>query len=322
LPFYGDFEITVPSLVATVDRLWREGITHVELATPGPMGLVGLIAARLLRLPVTASYHTDLAELVQLLVGDAKLSALVRGYLGLFYRNVDRTFVFSEASRSKLVAMGVPAGKVADIAVAVDPQDFSPARSSPTVFSELGLRVGNRPVVLSVGRLSVEKNVPSIIDAVEALQQRPSPPLLVVVGDGPVLSELRQCCRDKKFVAFVGVQEGRILRALYASARVFVFASRVDTLGLVNLEALASGVPVLVPVDSAISTSLLDGHNALFFDAQGDGLMKALGTLLDDPDYAAGLAGNGRQHMLTRWKEARFDAVWQTMVGATSNSAA
>ena len=62
LPFYPGFDITVPSLPATLQRLWQEGITHVEVSTPGPMGLVGLAAARLLRLPVTASYHTDLPE--------------------------------------------------------------------------------------------------------------------------------------------------------------------------------------------------------------------------------------------------------------------
>ena len=319
LPLYADFEITVPSLAATVDRLWQDGFTHVEIATPGPMGLVGLTAARLLSLPVTASYHTDLADLIHALTGDSKLTEVARLYLGWFYRRVDRVFVFSAAARDKLLGMGVPIGKIEKMPVAVDPQDFSPQRSSPTVFFDLELDIGDRPVVLSVGRLSVEKNVHSIIEAVEHLQGRRPAPFLVVVGDGPVLAELELSCRDKNFVAFVGFQEGSVLRELYASADAFVFASQVDTLGLVNLEALSSGVPVLVPMGSAITESLRDGHNASFFSRKPDGLKEALSALLDNPAYAARLAGNGRQHMLARWQEAPFASVWQAMVRVRSS---
>ena len=56
-----------------------------------------------------------------------------------------------------------------------------------------------------------------------------------------------------EFVRFVGLQKGDTLKRLYASARMFVFASRVDTLGLVNMEAMSSGVPVLVPSDACIA---------------------------------------------------------------------
>ena len=317
IPLYPDFEICVPSLAATVDRLWREGITHVEVATPGPMGLVGLAAARILQLPVTATYHTDFSGLIELVVDDPKLLDVSRAYLGWFYRAVDRTFVFSDTSRDKLLQLRVPAEKIDGIAMAVDPTDFSPARTSRSIFSELGVDVGDRPVILSVGRLSLEKNVASIVDAVRGLQGRQPAPLLIVVGDGPAAAALKRSCRDENFVAFVGFQTGRALRELYASASAFVFASQIDSLGLVNLEALASGVPVLVPQGSAITETLCDGHDALFFGAGPDGLKRALGALLDDPALAADLATNGRQRMLSRWEEVQFDAVWQTMAGTT-----
>jgi len=163
----------------------------------------------------------------------------------------------------------------------------------------------------------LEKNVASIVDAVRGLQGRQPAPLLIVVGDGPAAAALKRSCRDENFVAFVGFQTGRALRELYASASAFVFASQIDSLGLVNLEALASGVPVLVPQGSAITETLCDGHDALFFGAGPDGLKRALGALLDDPALAADLATNGRQRMLSRWEEVQFDAVWQTMAGTT-----
>ena len=90
----------VPSLAATIDRLWRERITHVELATPGPMGLVGLAAARLLRLPVTATYHTDLPDLVESLTGEREAAGLARAYVRWFYGAVDHVLAMSPASHS------------------------------------------------------------------------------------------------------------------------------------------------------------------------------------------------------------------------------
>ena len=322
LPLYPGFELVVPSLPGTVDRLWREGITHVELATPGPMGLAGLAAAKLLRLPVTASFHTDLHGLALALTGDSAIADLTRAYLRWFYCSVDRVFAFSAASRDTLLGMGVPAERIELMPVAVDPDDFAPSNASADTFSALGLNVGNRPVVLTVGRLSQEKNLGAIIDAVERLQHRSPAPFLVVAGDGPARQEMECACRGKGFVAFVGFRDGLVLRQLYASARAFVFASTVDTLGLVNLEALASGVPVLVPRDSAIADFLQDGDNAVFFNRDASDLGNALSNLLDDPVRAARLSARGRQHTLDRWQTAQFDELWRTMVEGSATECA
>jgi glycosyltransferase involved in cell wall biosynthesis len=322
ISLYPGFEIVVPSLPGTVDRLWREGITHVELATPGPMGLAGLAAARLLRLPVTASFHTDLCGLAVALTGESTVADLTRAYLRWFYCSVDRVLAFSNSSRDKLLEMGVPSAKIELMPVAVDPDDFAPGNACASTFPDLGLKVGNRPVVLTVGRLSPEKNLGVIIDAMERLQHRTPAPFLVVAGDGPAREEIERSCRGKSFVAFVGFQEGTVLRRLYASARAFVFASKVDTLGLVNLEALASGVPVLVPGDSAIAGFLHDGGNALFFDPSAGELSEALSDLLDDPVRAARLAAGGRRFTLDRWQTAQFDAQWRTMVDGSATECA
>jgi len=91
-----------------------------------------------------------------------------------------------------------------------------------------------RPIFLSVGRVAVEKNFGAFLGL-------DLPGSKVVVGDGPLLDELR---RRHPEARFLGKREGRDLAQLYASADVFVFPSRTDTFGLVLLEALASGLPV------------------------------------------------------------------------------
>jgi glycosyltransferase involved in cell wall biosynthesis len=314
IPVYQGFELVVPSLSSVVDGLWRRGVTHVELATPGPMGVAGLAAARLLRLPVTASYHTELPDLVQALTREPKAADLVRDYLGWFYRSVDRVFAFSEQSRGKLLAMGVPAERTELVLAAVDPATFGPERATPTAFNELGVAQGERPIILSVGRLSAEKNLPLVLEAVARLQSGPNPPQLVIVGDGPDRGDLEDAWGAKPFVTFAGYQEGEALGRLYASADVFVFASTLDTLGLVNLEAMASGLPILVPSGSAIAEQLVDGKTALFYQPETEALAGALARILATPAQAARLGANGRQEAVRRWAAAGFAPIWRRMV--------
>ena len=91
-----------------------------------------------------------------------------------------------------------------------------------------------RPILLNVGRVAVEKNLEAFLDAEVAGTK-------VVVGDGPALAELRARFPEARFL---GAMHGAELASAYAAADVFVFPSRTDTFGLVNIEALASGLPV------------------------------------------------------------------------------
>jgi hypothetical protein len=235
-----------------------------------------------------------------------------RTYLAWFYAHVDRVFAFSSGSRDALVDMGVNASKLSVMPVAIDPEDFSPVHCGAGVFDDLNLDVGDRPVILSVGRISEEKNIPIVVDAVERLQARAPRPLLVIAGDGPERADLEHMYRDKEFVRFVGLQRGDTLKKLYASARMFVFASRVDTLGLVNMEAMSSGVPVLVPSDAFIAEFVTDGLSAECYEFGPVGLSKAIARILDDPLHAQLLSTNGRRAMIQRWNEVPFSRIWKS----------
>jgi glycosyltransferase involved in cell wall biosynthesis len=91
-----------------------------------------------------------------------------------------------------------------------------------------------RPIFISVGRIAVEKNL-------EAFLALNLPGSKVVIGDGPQEAELKGRFPD---VHFLGLKEGRILASYLAGADVFVFPSQTDTFGIVQLEALACGLPV------------------------------------------------------------------------------
>ena len=108
----------------------------------------------------------------------------------------------------------------------VDTDLFAPERLVPLDLP--------RPIFLTAGRVAVEKNL-------EAFLSLDLPGTKVVVGDGPQEAELRGRFPDAKFL---GLRQGAELAGLIAAADVFVFPSRTDTFGVVQLEALACGVPV------------------------------------------------------------------------------
>lgn len=313
---YAGMELHVPSPLGTIEWLWRHDVTHVELATPGPMGIMGLFAARLLRLPVTASYHTEVPELLRHLSESAILHKGASALVGWFYRSVDRVFVFSDSSRQRLVELGVPGAKIQHVPVAIDPHEFSPIHASPDVFRSFGVATRNERIVLTVGRLSREKNVPLIIEAVGRLQNLPNPPTLVVVGDGPERETLEAMCASRPYVVFVGLQQGQVLKRLYATASAFAFASRIDTLGLAPMEAMASGVPVIVPSDAAIAELVEHGISGHHYEFGLDGLVSAIAAVLESPSRRAMLAYNARQAMVDRWDQARRTDVWRAMAGS------
>jgi glycosyltransferase involved in cell wall biosynthesis len=91
-----------------------------------------------------------------------------------------------------------------------------------------------------------------------------------------------------------------------------VFASRVDTLGLVNMEAMASGVPVLVPADACIAEFVTHGLSAECYEFGASGLAAALTRVLNDPSRAAALGEGGRQAMIERWQQSPFSQIWKS----------
>ena len=199
--------------------------THIHIATEGPLG----VAARRWCLRrgwrFTTAYHTNFPEYAAL---RTRLPAsLFWRYIRWFHRPSARVLASTRSVRDTLAKQGV--GRTAHWGRGVDLDLFSPR--DETFASYEGLA---RPIQLFVGRVAVEKNIEAFLGTSQGGTK-------VVVGDGPLKSELERRYPDVKFLAAL---HGRALANAYAAAEVFVFPSRTDTFGLVIVEALASGVPV------------------------------------------------------------------------------
>ena len=137
-------------------------------------------------------------------------------------------------------------------------------------------------VLLYVGRLAVEKNIGVVIHSYRGLKLRHPDIRLVLVGDGPMRTELQQKHPD---ILFAGFRVGQDLAQHYASADMFLFASKTETFGNVTIEAMASGLAVVAFRHAAAGELIQSGENGMLVDPANDaGFEAAAHTLLNAPE--------------------------------------
>jgi len=295
LPFYPDMTWSVPELPALAAHLARSA-DLVQLATPGPMGIAGLIAGRMLGLPVIAQYHTEVAEYAGRMTGLPMVRDLVGPIVGWFYRQPELCLAPSEAVVQRLLSFGVPAERVCRIQRGVDLELFQPARRDRDLLARLGVR-GGGPVALYVGRLSKEKNLDALHRAWAQVHAARPDAHLLVVGEGPLAG-----AAGAPGAISVGPLFGAELAAVFASADVFAFPSETETFGNVVVEAAASGLPAVVASAGASHEHVVDGETGLVIDgADPRELARAILALLDDPARRQAMGRAARAHA------ARYD---------------
>lgn len=303
LPPYPDIRLAFPMYgrVARAVRRFRPDLVHC--ATEFVIGRMGQIAAARAGIPSVSSYHTDFGRYAEA-YGAPWMRGAVSAYLRRFHLRSRRVYTPSVPAREELLFLGPR-----DVEVwgrGVDCEQFHPGRRSAALRESLG--VGDGLALLHVGRLAAEKNVHIIVEAFRAARRRLARPCkLVIAGTGPREAALRQAAGDD--VIFLGhLDRARVLPELYASSDAFLFASETETLGLVVLEAMASGLPVIATPAGGVADNLADGENGLGFPG-GDvaGLARALTVLVGDVSLRRRLSQGARRTAERRSWESELD---------------
>jgi glycosyltransferase involved in cell wall biosynthesis len=277
----------------------------VHVLNPVLIGAAGAVGARALGVPLIASHHTDLVRYAR----DYRLGWIVpalrahqRRLHGLAQVNLaTSTTGQGQLHANRISNVGLwPAG--------VDQTVYRPAESRQP-------DARRRPTALYVGRIAAEKE----LHRLAPLAAPDSPYQLTMVGDGPARATLQERYADR--VTFTGALSGAELARAYREADVFVFPSTTETLGLVLLEALSSGLPV-VAFDSPASRDLLrDCPAARLVSAdRHDQLIPAMAELLDSRP-ADDLRREARDHVANRtWDDATLALLdhYQTAIRAAA----
>ncbi|MGA3170272.1 MAG: glycosyltransferase [Chthoniobacteraceae bacterium] len=242
LPEYELQKLSFPPILEIVDYVQRKKFSEVIISTPGPVGLVALMAAKTLGLRTSGIYHTDFPQYVRILTDDRSLETLTWTYMHWFYSQMDILYVNSEYYRQRWIERGIPAEKLKILPRGLDTTLFHPGKRDGALREKFGARNGEA-VLLYVGRISKEKDLDVLAAAYRKLHERHPGARLVFVGDGPYMKELRDALPG---AIFTGYLSGADLAGAFASADIFVFPSTTDTFGNVVLEAMASGLPAVV----------------------------------------------------------------------------
>jgi glycosyltransferase involved in cell wall biosynthesis len=314
IPLYPEVRLARPraaDLGGLIDR-FRPDLVHCE--TEFGVGRAGRAAAQRAGVPVVSSYHTDFARYTEA-YGAHWLKGIVSRYIARFHRTSRRVYTPSSASREDLLRLGLT-----DVEVwgrGVDTELFHPGRRAEAIRVALGM--GSRYTFLYVGRLAFEKRADQVIDAFRlACEMLPRGMIhLVIAGTGPREAVLRAAVPPG--VSFLGLLDRRSrLPDLYANCDAFVFASVTETLGLVVLEAMASGLPVIAVPEGGVRDHLRDGRNGLAC-REGDvqGMALAMVRIATEWGLSKRLARGARQSVekLSWDKEiARLDRSYREVI--------
>lgn len=292
-------------------RRFRPDIVHV--VAPAWMGGSAILLARMLRLPVICSYHTDMIAYAHF-YGLTRWVWLISFLLRFVYNRARVTLVTSEHARGRVSELGIRR-------TAMWPRGIDDAFFSAPALHESSTEdaVPATPTIraLYAGRLAEEKNLASLA----TMAGHPGI-ALTLAGDGPHRGMLEQTLPTS--TSFVGMIDGDELRHLYAQSDVFVFPSLTDTLGLVLLEALACGLPVVAATSPAAQEVLKDCRAARLYDpADPHGPARAVLDLLGSGTRAELAAAARAQVAGISWASATdaLEDAYAAVVAASSRTA-
>jgi glycosyltransferase involved in cell wall biosynthesis len=297
LPLYPELKLALPRpMVAEALDAFAPDLVHV--VNPAVLGLGGIWLAKTKGYPLVASYHTHLPKYLEH-YGLGMLEPLLWELLKAAHNQASLNLCTSTAMVAELRDKGIQ--HTALWQRGVDTDLFRPELRSDVMRQRLlNGRSDSGQLLLYIGRLSAEKQIERIRPVLDAMPEA----RLALVGDGPYRQQLETLFAGSA-AHFVGYLAGNELASAYASADAFLFPSSTETLGLVLLEAMAAGCPVVGANRGGIPDIVTDGENGCLYEPDGpDGgagsLAAATLRLLGDPAQREQLRRNARQEA-ERW---------------------
>ncbi len=297
LPLYPELKLALPRpMVSDALDAFNPDLVHV--VNPAVLGLGGIWGAKQKGYPLVASYHTHLPKYLEH-YGLGMLEPVLWELLKMAHNQAQLNLCTSTAMVAELSEKGIQ--HTALWQRGVDTELFRPELRSQSMRERLlGGRSDTGQLLLYIGRLSAEKQIERIRPVLDAMPNA----RLALVGDGPYRQQLETLFAGSA-ANFVGYLAGEELASAYASADAFLFPSSTETLGLVLLEAMAAGCPVVGANRGGIPDIVSDGVNGCLYEPDGvDGgagsLAAATQRLLGDPGEREQLRRNAREEA-ERW---------------------
>ncbi|MBI9098024.1 MAG: glycosyltransferase [Spirochaetaceae bacterium] len=263
-------------------------IIHIQ--TEFNMGRIAIKYAIENNIPLIATAHTvwrEYAFYIPILPGFFR-NSFVSYYYRKFYMNIDNIVVPSKAMKLYIETY-VQNKNISIIPTGICPEEFSGIRKrGKVVESYLGMthsELADKDILLYVGRVSIEKNIPFLIDVMKEVLPHKPDLLFIIVGDGPFRETLKQIVQDENLeqsVKFTGYIGREYIRYMYSIAKIFVFASKTESQGLSVLESMICGTPVVSIGVMGILDTMKDNKGGFMVEDDVDLFAGKIVELLND----------------------------------------
>jgi len=296
-PLYRELRLALPRSSMRQQLLdFQPDLIH--LFEPVLLGIGGIYYSEELKVPLVISYHTNLPAYLRYYKLGA-IEKLTWALMRVRHGRADLNLCTSTPMIDDLHRHGI--SHLALWERAVDAHRFRPDAGSDAMRSRLSGGVPDEPLLLYVGRLSAEKDVGRLKELFSAIPGM----RLAIVGDGPLRHELERHFEGTATV-FTGYLHGEELAAAYASADLFVLPSKTETLGLVLLEAMASGCPVVACRAGGVPDAIRDGETGFLFEPDDESsLGKTVHKALENNELLELIRVNARHDVeLHSWGQA------------------
>ncbi|MDP3972510.1 MAG: glycosyltransferase family 4 protein [Candidatus Nanopelagicales bacterium] len=298
---------TPATLRRALDIATAEGCDRVLFGATAPLGLLG-----------TALRKHGMQRLVGITHGHEAAWGITPGTRGLLRRigdSLDTITYLGEYTRSRIAGALSPgaADRMRRLVPGVDAGEFTPDRCDAGLELRERLGLADRQVIVCVSRLMPRKGQDSLIAALPRIRRRVPEAALLLVGGGPYRGKLERQVRlsgQERHVVITGSVPWETMPNHYAAGDVFAmpcrtrrFGQDVEGLGIVYLEASATGLPVIAGDSGGAPDAVLDEVTGLVVSGRSEAqIADALVRLLSDPGLRARMAETGRDWVTTEWR--------------------
>ncbi len=290
------------------DRLCAEQYDVIHIQTPFVAHYLGIRLSKLLGIPCVETYHTFFEEYLYHyvpLVPKKYMRIIARRFSRHQGNSLDGMVVPSHPMLQVLKDYGITTPTEV-IPTGIEPESFIPGDRA--AFREKYQIAQDRPVLLFVGRVAFEKNIGFLLNVLQRVRQHIPEVLFLIAGEGPALKSLTheaQALGLSENVQFIGYLDRHTeLNSCYRAADLFIFASRTETQGLVLLEAMAQGIPVVSTAELGTRDVLQVGMGVLIAKEELDDFSEKVMRLIRDTDLRRTLGESGRDYAHT-WSASK-----------------
>ncbi|ASG66782.1 glycosyl transferase family 1 [Idiomarina piscisalsi] len=276
-------------------KAFKPDIIHVH--HPFWIGSLGVYMARRLKVPAVYTYHTRLEHYSHFvfLPGSLFRNIIAHFLVRRFANKCDAVIVPTDSTEEYLRMIGVTAPTYVQ-PTGIEYDRFQHVEPAEVEKLKKRLKIKDETVFVSVSRLSNEKNIDFMIDALAELKKATDKPFrLLIVGDGHQKQRLQTKIDElglKQTIQLVGSVAPEKMANWYQLGDAFLFASQSETQGMVILEAMAAGLPVVAVRSSGIDDVVEDGFNGYKTPARQAVWLERVERLLNDEELLGQLSGN------------------------------